>query len=124
MCVPSEADQNYLTIRCTKSVPSQLFVECLIHHNVEFVRLTNFGMKENTDQFVTFDEAIASCAAEACEYPPNYWDVSFSKPVAFIFTITVENRYLLPDNLQLERYIIFTPLDDRLAPDSITGVVL
>ena len=116
ICVPSEQDKDYLTADCTKQVPTQLLVECLVQLNVPFRRCTNFGQKEKTDKFVTFERAIAACTAERSGYLHNYWDISFSKKVPYICVIAVENRYLLPANLKLDRYLLFTPLDDRPAP--------
>ena len=68
-CVPSEGDKDYLTLRCTKPVPTQLFLECLVHLKVPFLRLTDFGQKEKIDKFVTIKEEIASCTAETSGYP-------------------------------------------------------
>ena len=35
-CVPSEGDKDHLTLGCTKPVPTQVFVECLLHFKVPF----------------------------------------------------------------------------------------
>ena len=58
MCVHSEGDKDYLTLGITNPAPTQLFVECFLHLNVPFLRLTNFGQKEKTDKFITFNHEI------------------------------------------------------------------
>ena len=111
--LPSEIQTNYLIAGRKKSVPTSVFVYALLEANVQFVRITNFGMKEKSSVFFDFSECLAIKRSLATQhgYPPNVWDISFTVRLPYVLVMKIENRMFLPRDVKLDVYNLFTPLN-------------
>ena len=111
--LPSEIQTNYLIAGRKKSVPTSVFVYALLEANVQFVRITNFGMKEKSSVFFDFSDCLAIKRSLATQhrYPPNVWDISFTVRLPYVLVMKIENRMFLPRDVKLDVYNLFTPLN-------------
>ena len=122
-CIPAPEDMEYLLKGHGFGVPTMTFMEALRLTNVRYIRLVNYGMKQNVITFPDISTALADCSGRVQQqgYPENIWDVGYTNFDERMYCLKVDFIHRARPGTTIDAYPLFTPLDRRPAPRANHG---